>query len=121
MQLVLSLKLKCGDKEYYSLPAILSNCYKMMIVLSVKIYSVHYDIGLALRRGWSNTYLLACISLCGKEGVLEQVESCGSLGRILRKHLSNQVFQWLGEVIRHDQILLPRIDLYLELALPIER
>ena len=53
MQLVLSLKLKCGDKEYYSLPAILSNCYKMMIVLSVKIYSVHYDIGLALLHGWS--------------------------------------------------------------------
>ena len=119
MQLVLSLKLKCGDKEYYSLSAILSDY--MMIVLSVKIYSVHYDIGLALRRGWSKTYLLACISLCGKEGVLEQVESCGSLGWILRKHLSNQVFQRLGEVIGHDQILLSRIDLYLELALPIER
>ena len=69
MQLVLSLKFKCVDKEYYSLSAILSDCYKMMIVLSVKIYSVHYDFGLALR-GWSNTHFLPYVSLCGKEGVL---------------------------------------------------
>ena len=80
----------------------------MMIVLSVKIYSVQYDdIGLLS-------------SLCCKEGVLQQVESCRPLGWVLREHLSNQVFQRLREVVGDGQFLLSRIDLYLELALPVE-
>ena len=52
--------------------------------------------------------------------MLQQVESRGPLGGIFREQLANQVFKRLREVLGHHQVLLSRVDLYLELALPVE-
>jgi len=60
-------------------------------------------------------------SFCGKEWVLEEFKRGWALAGILAQNFAYQVFEWLGEGFRDLELLLARIDLNLELTLPIER